>query len=199
MGRQRGILGAWVLADEVYQGAERNGVSTRSFWGSYDRLLAVNGLSKAYGLPGLRIGWIVGPPDTVEDLWHRQDYTVICPSPIADVLAQEALSARDRVLARTRGILNANYPVLERWLKTFGPLFEWLPPDAGAICFVRYHHRMAGLDLVEHVRSKHNILLVPGEHFDMPGYLRLGFGNEPAELEAALAELRKPFEEMVRD
>jgi aspartate/methionine/tyrosine aminotransferase len=56
-------VGAWLLADEVYQGAERNGKTTQSFWGSgYDKVIVVNGLSKAYGLPGLRIGWIVSQP-----------------------------------------------------------------------------------------------------------------------------------------
>ena len=190
---------AWLLADEVYQGAERNGQTTLSFWGHYDKLLVVNGLSKAYGLPGLRIGWMVGPPETVEALWRRHDYTVIGPSPLSDFLAREALRIRDRILARTRGILNANYPILERWLRAFGPLFEWDPPEAGAICFVRYRHRLAALDLVERVRAQHDILLVPGEHFDMPGYLRLGFGNEAGELEAALAELQGAFKELVTD
>src|SRR3989454_836440 len=55
-------VGAWLLADEVYQGAELDGKTTPSFWGGYERVIAVNGLSKAYGLPGLRIGWIVAPP-----------------------------------------------------------------------------------------------------------------------------------------
>lgn len=191
--------GAWLLADEVYQGAERSGQTTPSFWGSYDKLLVVNGFSKAYGLPGLRIGWIVGPPDTVEALWRRHDYTVICPSPVSDFLAREALRVRDRILARTRGILNANYPILEGWLRGFGPLFEWATPEAGAICFVRYHHRVRALDLVERVRAQHNILLVPGEHFDMPGYLRFGYGNETGELQAALGELKTAFEKLVTD
>jgi aspartate/methionine/tyrosine aminotransferase len=191
--------GAWLLADEVYQGAERNGRTTASFWGSYERVLVVNGLSKAYGLPGLRIGWIVGPPDMVESLWRRHDYTVIGPSPLSDLLARQALRARQQILTRTRGILNTNYPVLEGWLQEFGPLFEWRPPEAGAICFVRYRHTLPALDLVERVRAHHDILLVPGEHFDRPGYLRLGFGNETGELKAALAELKRAFEGMITD
>jgi hypothetical protein len=64
-------VGAWLLADEVYMGAERDGNTTASFWGSYDRLLCVAGLSKAYGLPGLRIGWLVGPAPIVADAWAR--------------------------------------------------------------------------------------------------------------------------------
>ena len=53
--------GAWILADEIYQGSERDGKATPSFWGKYDRVIVTSGLSKAYGLPGLRIGWVVAP------------------------------------------------------------------------------------------------------------------------------------------
>lgn len=182
-------VGAWLLADEVYMGAERDGPPTASFWGGYDRLLCVAGLSKAYGLPGLRIGWLVGPAPIVADAWARHDYTTIGPSGASDHLATLALqpAVRERLLARTRGILRENYPVLEQWLKSFGASFTWVPPQAGAICFVRYRPAIDGEALVERVRAGQNVLLVPGEHFGMPGYIRFGFGNELAELREALA------------
>lgn len=182
-------VGAWLLADEVYMGAERDGHTTASFWGSYDRLICVAGLSKAYGLPGLRIGWLVGPAPLVADAWARHDYTTIGPSGASDHLATLALqpAVRERLLARTRGILRENYPVLEQWLESFGPTFSWVPPQAGAICWVRYRPAMDGEVLVERVRSAQSVLLVPGEHFGMPGFLRFGFGNELSELRAALA------------
>src|SRR5438034_4641833 len=75
--RRTAEVGAWLLADEVYQGAERDGTTTPSFWGSYERVIVVNGLSKAYGLPGLRIGWVVAPPGFSGDAWARHDYTTI--------------------------------------------------------------------------------------------------------------------------
>ena len=182
-------VGAWLLADEVYTGAERDGKATASFWGSYDRLICVAGLSKAYGLPGLRIGWLVGPAAIVADAWARHDYTTIGPSGASDHLATLALqpTVRERLLERTRGILRTNYPVLEEWLKSFGRSFSWVPPQAGAICWVRYRSAMDGEALVERVRAGQSVLLVPGEHFGMPGYLRFGFGNEQSELRAALA------------
>jgi len=191
--------GAWILADEGYQGAERNGQTTPSFWGSYARVLVSNGLSKAYGLPGLRLGWIVGPGDMIERLWRRHDYTVIGPTPMSDFLGREALRVREKILARTRGILNQNYPVMNAWLRRFGGLFEWRDPEAGAICFVRYRHTSDAVDLVERIRARHSILLVPGEHFGLPHHLRLGFGNERPELERALEELEGPFREMMKD
>ncbi len=192
-------VGAWLLADEVYIGAEREAPITASFWGSYDRLICVAGLSKAYGLPGLRIGWLVAPKDLVADIWARHDYTTIGPAGASDRLAGIALdpAVRPRLLARTRGILQQNYPVLETWLRSFGDTFAWVPPQAGAICFARYRPKVNGEDLVERVRAAQSVLLVPGDHFGMPGYLRFGFGNEAAELREALAAtaagLRRAF------
>src|SRR5207253_403111 len=83
-------VGAWLLADEVYQGAERDGTTTPSLWGSYERVIVVNGLSKAYGLPGLRIGWVVGPPGFSDEAWARHDYTTIGPAGASDHLAAVA-------------------------------------------------------------------------------------------------------------
>jgi aspartate/methionine/tyrosine aminotransferase len=191
--------GAWLLVDEVYQGAELNGLTTASFWDAYERVLVVNGLSKAYGLPGLRIGWIVSPPDFKASVVQRHDYTVVGPSPASDYLARHALSVRERILARTRRILNENWPVLERWLGSFGTLFDWIRPDCGAICLTRYRGAIGALDLVERIRTGHGILLVPGDHFLLPRHLRLGYGNERSELEAALWDLRAGIEKLLTD
>lgn len=190
---------AWLLVDEVYQGAELNGDTTPSFWGSYERVLIVNGFSKAYGLPGLRIGWVVGPQAFKQEVMQRHDYTTIGPSPASDYLAIRALSVRDQILARTRGILNTNYPILEEWLRGFESLFEWRDPDCGAICLVRYRHRLSALELVERVRADQSILLVPGEHFQMPFHLRLGYGNETSELRETLDDLREAFGTLLMD
>jgi len=188
--------GAWILADEVYQGSQHGGGETTSIWSGYERTIVVNGLSKAYGLPGLRIGWIISSPAFKDQLVRRHDYTVIGPTPISDYLAIGALRSRDRILERTRGILNGNYPILEEWLQQFEPLFDWHAPDCGAICFARYRHPTEALDLVERVRAEHDVLLVPGEHFGLRHHLRFGFGNEEHELRSALQALTPVFEAM---
>jgi len=194
-------MGAWLLADEVYQGAELDGRQTASFWGSHERVIVVNGLSKAYGLPGLRIGWIVAPAALIGEVWARHDYTTIGPSGAGDHLAGVALEplVREKLLERTRRILKANYPVLEAWLKQFGDAFRWHPPQAGAICWVRYRQGVGALDVVEKLRAEHSVLLVPGEHFGVPGHLRFGYGDELQHFQEALAETERGLKRIFAD
>ncbi len=194
-------VGAWLLADEVYQGAELDGRTTPSLWGSYERVIVVNGLSKAYGLPGLRIGWIVAPPTFTAEAWARHDYTTIGPSGASDHLAAVALDLRmrEKLLERTRRILTSNYPVLEGWLKRFGDTFSWHAPQAGAICLVKYRQRVSALDLVEKIRAEHGVLLVPGDHFGLPNHIRFGYGEELHHLQEALAETERGLKRVFSD
>jgi aspartate/methionine/tyrosine aminotransferase len=184
-------VGAWILADEVYQGAEREARTTSSFWGKYDKTIVVNGLSKAYGLPGLRIGWMVGPRDIIQATWPYHDYTTISPSALSDRLATIVLvpGNREKILSRTRSILKKNFPLLDSWLKGHGSLFSFIPPQAGAICFARYNLKVNSTKLVEKLIHDKSVLLVPGDHFEMDGHLRFGFGSEEEYLRAALARV----------
>lgn len=192
-------VGAWIISDEVYAGAELDGPPTPSFWGRYDRVLVTNSLSKAYGLPGLRLGWVVGPEDVVAELWSRTDYTTIGPSAVSDPLATAALDpgARDRILERTRRILRTNMDVLEGWLDERPDLFRWRRPDAGAICYVRYDAEVNSSELAEKLRAEQDVLVVPGDHFGMDRYLRLGYGPPTEELEEALGRMGQAIDEVV--
>ena len=180
--------GAWILSDEVYAGAEREGGETPTLWGRWERTLVTGSLSKAYGLPGLRLGWLVGPEAVVEELWGRKDYTTIAPAALSDRLAAAALEpdARRRVLERTRRIVRENLELLSRWLDARPGLFSYRPPDAGAICWVRYGLDVGSSELAERLRREKSVLVVPGDQFGMDGYLRLGFGIERDELREAL-------------
>lgn len=181
-------VGAWVVSDEIYRGAELDGAETASAWGRYERVIVTNGLSKAYGLPGLRIGWVVGPPALIAELWGVHDYTTIGPGALNDRLARVALSPsrREWILARTRGIIVTNYAIVKRWIERREPDLWHAPPDAGAIVFVRYSHQIGSTALAERLRDEHSVLVVPGDHFEMDGYLRIGFGGDPLALTRAL-------------
>jgi aspartate/methionine/tyrosine aminotransferase len=181
--------GSWLLADEVYRGAERTGPETPTFWGRYERLFATCGLSKAYGLPGLRIGWAVSPLETAGELWARKDYTSIFPGILSDLLAQKALAMRDRILERTRGILRANWPGMEAWLAQNRHVLTVVPSKAGAIVYARYNLKMPSTELIARLKDEESVLIVSGTHFGMDGFVRIGYGNEPADMRAALAKL----------
>jgi aspartate/methionine/tyrosine aminotransferase len=184
--------GIWILSDEIYRGAELDGRETPTMWGRGSRIIVTSGLSKAYGLPGLRIGWLVGPPATVASLWAYHDYTTIAPGALSDFLATHALQPARRVtlLERTRTILNQNFPIIRDWLDSHRGLFTYVPPDAGAIVYVRYHHALNSTVLVNRLRERKSVLIVPGDHFGMDGYLRIGYGEPPDYLRRGLNRLR---------
>jgi aspartate/methionine/tyrosine aminotransferase len=191
IGRAADRVGAWVLSDEIYRGAELDGQETATMWGRGERVVVTNGLSKAYGLPGLRIGWIVGPPSLVASTWSYHDYITIAPGTLSDRMAQAALvpERRQYLLERTRGILRANLPLLEEWLRGHGDVFSWTAPEAGAICYVRYNHTINSTDLVNRLRQEKSVLLVPGDHFGMDHYLRIGYGESPDYVTAGLGRV----------
>ncbi|MDE2877659.1 aminotransferase class I/II-fold pyridoxal phosphate-dependent enzyme [Candidatus Palauibacter soopunensis] len=190
-------VGAWILADEVYVGAEVEGPETPSFWGRYDRVIVTGSLSKAYALPGLRLGWITAPAHMHEEFWSRKDYTTITPATLSDVAARRVLSAdvRPRVLERTRGIIRANLSRVTRWLDDRADLFSYRAPEAGAICYVRYGLDINSTELAERLRAERGVLVVPGDHFGMDHYLRIGFGSPAAALDEALDRVAALLEE----
>lgn len=183
--------GAWVLSDEVYRGAELGDAESPTMWGRYERVIITSGLSKAYGLPGLRIGWIVAPPEFVASTWSYHDYTTIAPGALSDRLARVALepARRREILARTRRIVRENLPLIEAWLRAHDPMFSWIAPQAGAIVYVRYQYPINSTELVTRLRDEKSVLIVPGDHFGMDGYLRLGFGERPDYLRQGLERL----------
>jgi hypothetical protein len=185
--------GAWILSDEIYQGSERSGRTTATFWGTYDRVIITNGLSKAFGLPGLRIGWIVAPKDLIAKMWSYHDYTTIAPGTLSDCLAQIALSpdGRARCWERTRNICRKNFPMFQAWMESHGALFRMIEPKAGAIAYVRYDLEVNSVVIVERLLHEKSVLVVPGDHFGMDHYLRVGYGPQPEYLQQGLELMRE--------
>lgn len=182
-------VGAWILADEVYRGAERlTDDETPSFFGRYDKVVAMGSMSKAYGLPGLRIGWVAGPVQTIDAIWARHEYTTISATMLSNRLAAIALSqpVRPRILQRTRNYIRQGYGVLQQWMDNHQDTFSLTPPQAAAIAFVRYHLDINSTALVERLREEKSVLIVPGEHFGMDPFLRISFGLPPDYLTSGL-------------
>ena len=170
-----------MIDDEIYRGAEREADDTPSVWGRYDRAIVSSGLSKAYGTarPAHRLARRaavarrrpVGHPRLHDDRARRHQR-----SPRAH--CARARRGAQALLARTRGIIRANYPLVQRWIEQQEGLSH-IAPEAGAIVFVRHTHPFRSSELTDRLREEHSVLLVPGDYFDMDGYFRIGFGSRP--------------------
>lgn len=182
--------GCWLFADEIYRGAELDGRDTPTAWGRGPRVVVTGGLSKAYGLPGLRIGWLAGPADLIDRLWGRKDYTSIAPGAVNDLLARLALDAgrRERLIERTRRILRENQAVVAEWTAR-RPAVRQIPPEAGGVALIGYSGTRPSAELAERLRADHDVLVAPGFHFGLEHHLRIGIGGEPAPLRTGLDRL----------
>ena len=171
--------GAWIVADEIYRGTEVEGDEpSPSFWGRSDRVVVTSGLSKAFGLPGLRIGWAVGPEAFIHDLWERHDYTTLTPGMASDILCGAAMEPTKRaaIFERTRGIVRSQLPRMEEWIHTHDDVFRYARPTAGAIAYVKYRLPVSSTKLVDRIREEQSVLLVGGDQFGIGKGLRFGFG-----------------------
>ena len=177
-------VGAWLVSDEIYRGAEVDaGEISPTFFGRYERVVVNSGLSKAFGMPGLRVGWAVAPEELIREIWVRHDYTTLTPSMISDVLCGVAMrhAVRDGILERTRTIVREHLPRLEGWIAQH-PELRYTRPAAGAIAYVEHDLPIGSVELVDRIREEQSVLLVPGAMFGFPegrdGGFRIGFGYD---------------------
>jgi len=189
---------AWLYADEIYRGAELNGIETPSSYGRYEKALVAGGLSKAYALPGLRIGWIVAPKRIIADFWARRDYTTIATGILSNRIATLALQPemRAKILKRNRTMLNENLGVLTEWAKAHENLFTFIPPKAGGMAFLRYNMEINSTELSTKIREEKSTFIVPGDCFGMDRRIRIGIGSERNYLTAALDRISETLREI---
>lgn len=168
----------WLHADEVYKGSELDGIESPSFADLYEKAIITSGLSKALALPGLRIGWLVGPAAEIYKTWQSKDYTSITASAVSEYVADIALqpAKRAEILGRSRRILNENVALLSGWLDNNANLFSCILPKAGGMAFVRYTMDINSSELVHRIREERSIMLLPGDVYGMDRFIRLGIG-----------------------
>jgi aspartate/methionine/tyrosine aminotransferase len=189
--------GAWLLADEVYRGSERNGIDTESFWDTHPRAICVNSLSKAYGLCGLRIGWVAAPQPLLDALRRRHEYAVISASLPSVFLAERALLKREALLARQRELVRAGTEVYERWLTEHAQLIAAQPAPATALSFPRYACASPSEQVADVIRARGSVLVIPGAMMGAEGHIRLTVGFEPEFLEPALERMAGVLQELM--
>ena len=180
---------AWILCDEVYRGLNQTGDTlTASMADVYEKGIATGGMSKAFSLAGLRLGWAAGPSEVIEAISVHRDYDTIAVGMINDHFAAMALVAKDRVLARSRAITRENLATLENWVAN-EPLISWVKPRSGTTTLLTYDLDMPSRDFCVMLLKETGVMLTPGSAFGLEGCARIGFANSPAILKAGLGRM----------
>jgi aspartate/methionine/tyrosine aminotransferase len=172
--------GTWLYCDEIYRGLEiGETMQLPSAADHYERSIVLSGLSKTYGLPGLRSGWLVIPDDSVrEEIVNWKHYTSICPPAPSELLALIALNLGDVLPARSREIVENNINYANAFYSRWDEFFDWRPPQAGSVALV-------GIDVTSaeaychELAEKAGVLLLPGSFLGFEDrYVRFGFGRK---------------------
>lgn len=177
LAQERGIV---LFCDEVYRWLEYD-ASERLPAGVEisDRALSLGVMSKAFGLAGLRIGWVAGrDAGLLRRLAELKHYTTICNSGPSEVLALMALRARPRLLSRAHEIIESNLERLDRVFRDWPDTIDWVRPRAGTIAFPRLLDPTPIEEFAQDLLQSRGVLIMPGAIFDWPGnHFRIGFGR----------------------
>ena len=184
---------ALVLVDEVYLEAMYE-QRPRSAFHLGEQFLVTSSLTKAYGLSGLRCGWVLAAPELALRMWHINDLYGVNAAHPAERLSMIALDHLDRVTARAKGILKANRPVLEAFLRSRDDL-EYFRPEFGTIVFCRLPSGSVD-QLYRLLMEKYETCVAPGRFFDMPDGFRVGIGGDPEMTREGLARLGLALDEL---
>jgi aspartate/methionine/tyrosine aminotransferase len=182
--------GAWLFSDEVYRELEHDPADRLpAACDLYERALTLGSVSKTYGLPGLRLGWLASRDrDALAHIVDLKHYTTICSSAPSELLAAVALRHRTTIAERNRGIVLANLPLVDAFLERHEG-FSWTRPTASPIGFVRVGGVEDATGFCEQVVADTGVLLLPGAVYDEPGHVRIGFGR--LNMPDALARLQR--------
>jgi aspartate/methionine/tyrosine aminotransferase len=151
-------------------------------------------LTKAYGLSGLRCGWVLANPELIDRMRHIHDLYGVNAPHTAELLSVIAFDNLHRVAARAKGLLRANRPVLDSFLRSRDDL-EALRPEFGTIAFPRLKHGSVD-ELNRLLRGKYDTSVVPGCYFGMEQHFRIGIGGDPEMTREGFARLASALDEM---
>jgi aspartate/methionine/tyrosine aminotransferase len=174
-------VGAWVLCDEAYRwlevpGGDRFAPPAFEYGPS---AISVGTISKPFGLPGLRIGWMAAPPEIVTECWSMRDYVSLSPGKLSDALAILAFKHRDRIVERNRKIIGQNLEATNRFVEERSEFLSWTPPRGGLLALLRYELDVSSLELANRLSEECGVMLAPGSAFGFEHHLRIGIGQDP--------------------
>ena len=183
----------WLFCDEIYRGLEagfEQEPAIPSAADLYDKAIVLNGLSKTYGLPGLRAGWLVARDAKIrQELIGWKHYTTICPAAPTEYLAIQALTVREQLAERSRKRVASNLAICTDFMDRRRDLFRWRSPTAGSTALVEMDLEQLGrrqgrafentTDYCHNLAQNHGVLLLPGECLGCSGrFVRMGLGRD---------------------
>ena len=191
-------VGATVIGDEAYRWLDvpDGDPFAPPMFDLGTRGVSVGTLSKPFGLPGLRIGWIAASPDLIQRCWGLRDYISLSPGKLNDALAQLALTHRDRIVNRNRAIIAANLATARGWMADRAGMLSWTPPRGGLLALIRYAMNVPSLDLADRLAMEYSVMLAPGSAFGYEHHLRLGIGQRPDIFAAGLEQTGRCFDSL---
>jgi aspartate/methionine/tyrosine aminotransferase len=168
-----------LFSDEVYRGLEHDAADRLpAACDASPHAISLGTVSKAYGLPGLRIGWLASRDrDLLRRITDIKLYTTICSSAPSELLVALALRHGERLVARSRELVLSNLPLLDAFLERRRDLFEWVRPTAGPIGFPRVDGVGDVRRWCEETAEQADVLLLPGSVYEQPRHVRFGFGR----------------------
>jgi aspartate/methionine/tyrosine aminotransferase len=174
-------VGAWILSDEAYRWLEHDGGEKLPppLHDMTDRAVSVGTMSKPFGLPGLRIGWLVGNEGIARKAWGMRDYTSLSPAKLSDIIAQSVIANRERILPRNAAIIAENMAFARQWFKDNADLATWTEPRAGLLAMMKYNLPVDSTTIADALARDVRVMLAPGSSFGLEGYLRVGVGQRP--------------------
>jgi capreomycidine synthase len=155
----------------------------------YEKAISLGTLSKAYGLPGLRVGWCLASTEVIERCIRLRDYTTICLSPLVEHIAKRVVEQADVILSLRRQQACINLAVLTKWLEQYKETINWVAPQGGVTIFPQFSNSIDTELFCRTLMRDHGVLLAPGTCFHHPNHVRLGFGGATANLEKGLLHL----------
>lgn len=185
-------VNARVLVDEVY--LEMLFEEPRTAFDLGKEFVVTSSVTKAYGLSGLRCGWIFAEPELVESMWRLNDLFAATPVHVGERLSVLALEQLGGIAARAKARLDTNRELLNQFLNSRDDL-ETVRPTLGSIMFPRMKHGNADT-LLDLLREKYETSVVPGRFFEMPAHFRIGLGGETEDLAEGLRRLGAALDEM---
>ncbi|MGE6782067.1 aminotransferase [Ensifer adhaerens] len=178
--------GAWILCDEVYRGTDQQGDGlTASIADLYEKGISTGSMSKTFSLAGLRLGWIVAPPELIRAVSVHRDYNTISVGMLDDHFAAIALENKDKILARSQSITRTNLAILSDWVEK-EPLISWVRPQSGTTALLKYDLPMTSEAFCLELLQRTGVMFTPGSAMDMEGYLRIGYANNEGILREGL-------------